>query len=76
MNLPSKGNTYDLMLTMMPGIPGSWFDIRLMVQNRTKGPMLLLGSEIVAVIKSGHRQNFLGGIRDDETHLPAKELNG
>ncbi|VDC07563.1 unnamed protein product [Peniophora sp. CBMAI 1063] len=75
-NLPSKGNTYDLMLHMMPGIPGSWFDIRLMVQNRTKGPMLLLGSEIVAVIKDSHRKDFLGGIRDGETHLPAKELNG
>lgn len=78
MNVPSKdnSNTYDLMLSMMPGIPGSWFDIRLMVQNRTKGPVVLLGSEIVAVIKNSHREDFLGGIRDGEAHLPAKELNG
>lgn len=76
MNLPSKGNTYDLMLSMTPSIPGSWFDIRLMVQNRTKGPILLLGSDILAVIKNKHRDEFLGGIRDGEKHLPVKELNG
>ncbi|VDC07571.1 unnamed protein product [Peniophora sp. CBMAI 1063] len=68
-------NRFELMNDMTPK-PGAYLVIGLMVHNRTKAPMLILGSDIIAVVKASRENDFARGTQGKELYLPSKQLDG
>lgn len=59
---------------MLPGAPGYYLQLRMMVQNRAKEPRVIVGNEIIVVIKDNKEEDFLEGTKPGERHVPCKTI--
>ena len=67
---------------ILPG-PGWFLGVRVLVQNRTKEPVCVIGSEITATIPPEKTQAFFDGLWDEdeyeidvERHVDSKTMSG
>ncbi len=63
-------------MSALPGVPGFYLELRMMVQNRTKEPRVIVGREIVAVIKDSKEDVFDEGEKPGERHLSCATIAG
>jgi hypothetical protein len=49
--LPSNAITPEDLISTLPGTPGFYLDLRMMIQNRKKEPKLIFAKDIVAVVR-------------------------
>ncbi|KAI0781648.1 hypothetical protein BC629DRAFT_1521246 [Irpex lacteus] len=76
-NLPSRNSTSpEELMSALPGVPGFYLELRMMVQNRTKEPRIIVGREIVAVIKDNKEDVFDEGEKPGERHLSCETIAG
>jgi hypothetical protein len=74
--LPSNAITPEDLISTLPGTPGFYLDLRMMIQNRTKEPKLIFAKDIVAVMRENERGAFLEGRKPGENHLPCQVISG
>ncbi|KAI0698031.1 hypothetical protein BC835DRAFT_1269541 [Cytidiella melzeri] len=75
-NLPSNSTTPEDLMSMLPGVPGFYLDLRMMIQNRTKAAKLVVGKEIIAVVSEDKQALFLEGRKPGEKHVPTAVISG
>jgi hypothetical protein len=75
LEMPNRSD-WSALLERLPRNPGTYVDLRMLIQNHTKQPRMAIGTELVAVITSAQRDAFLRGRKPGEVHVSLQTADG